>query len=213
MGRAPNPLSGLQTISIAIAMTWTAGFIDLIGYLSLFGLYTANMSGNTVTMAHHAVDLDWYGFARGGWAVAGFVFGLLLGAFIVDAEKRHVLRMRFSPSLALESVLIAAYIFCAVGPGLRVQIPPQPGIKFYFLLALLTTAMGLQNVTIRRVGGMNIYTTFVTGTLVKFGEAAAEYIFWIRDRVSHRGPHRWRRIARLSKRNPHARHAILAATL
>jgi uncharacterized membrane protein YoaK (UPF0700 family) len=111
MGHAPNPLSGLQTISIATAMMWTVGFIDLIGYLSLFGLYTAKMSGNTVTIAHHALDLERYRFARGGCAVAGFEFYRLLGAFIVDAEKRHVLRMRFSPSVALESVLIAAYIF------------------------------------------------------------------------------------------------------
>ncbi|MGZ6195276.1 MAG: DUF1275 family protein [Candidatus Binataceae bacterium] len=29
-------------------MTWAAGFIDLVGYISLYGLYTSHMTGNTV---------------------------------------------------------------------------------------------------------------------------------------------------------------------
>jgi uncharacterized membrane protein YoaK (UPF0700 family) len=211
--RGSVALNELQNASVAVAMTWAAGSIDLIGYLALYGLYTANMSGNTIAMGHHAAELQWYGFARYGWAVTTFIVGLLAGAFLVDAEKRAVLRLPFPATLALEAALILSFLVLSIGVHTGAEIPPQPAFKFYGMVALLTVAMGLQNVTIRRVGGMNVYTTFVTGSLVKFGEALAAYLFWARDRLRHHSSRRICRVLKVSRRHPQAKQAALAATL
>jgi hypothetical protein len=47
------------------------------------------------------------------------------------------------------------------------------------MVGLLAMAMGVQNVTIEGVGGLNVYTTFQHWFIVLFGEAASQYIFWL----------------------------------
>jgi uncharacterized membrane protein YoaK (UPF0700 family) len=81
------------------------------------------------------------------------------------------------------------------------------------MVASLTVAMGVQNVTIRKIGGLNIYTTLVTGSLVKFGEAASEYVFWLGGRLRRIGYHRFRRVMRATLRQRDARHMALTGEL
>ncbi|HLI82156.1 MAG TPA: YoaK family protein [Candidatus Binataceae bacterium] len=213
MSSEARPLAQSEKVTIAILMTWAAGFIDVVGYLSLFGLYTANMSGNTVAMARHIALQQWWGFARGGWPVATFVFGLILGSFLFDAEKRRGVRPRFAATLVLEIVLIAIFIAFGAGDGFKADIPPQPATRFFAMVALLTIAMGLQNASIRRVGGMNVYTTFVTGSLVKFGESVSDFLFWMRDRTRHRFRRRISKVLRVARRQPTLQHAVLTFAL
>jgi len=59
--QAPKPLSWFEKLNLAFAMTWAAGFVDLVGYISLYGLYTTHMTGNTVAMARHIAGMQWSG--------------------------------------------------------------------------------------------------------------------------------------------------------
>ena len=163
-----GPLTTLEKVNIAVAMTWAAGFVDLVGYVSLYGLYTSHMTGNTVAMARHISALQWSGVVRRGWPILTFVFGLMLGAFIYEAERRRQIQIPFPPAIGLEALLIAIFIAAGIGSGFKADIPPQPAGKFFVMVALLAIPMGIQNVVIRKVGGLNVYTTFVTGSLVKF---------------------------------------------
>jgi uncharacterized membrane protein YoaK (UPF0700 family) len=181
-------------------MTWTAGFIDLVGFLSLYGIYISHMTGNTVAMARHISRLEWVGFVRRGWPIFTFIFGLILGAFIYDAEKRRNVASPFPATIGLETLLIGIFIAAGAGNGFKADIPPQPAFKFFAMVALLTVSMGLQNVSIRKVGGMNVYTTFVTGSLVKFAESISEYLFWVRDRTRRRFRRRILKVLRVSPR-------------
>ncbi|MGC1678183.1 MAG: YoaK family protein [Candidatus Binataceae bacterium] len=209
----PGPLTSLERVNIAVAMTWAGGFVDLVGFVSLYGLYTANMTGNTVGMARHLSDLQWAGVVRRGWPIVTFVFGLLLGAFIYEAEERRKIKVPFSPAIGLEALLIAIFIAAGIGSGFSANIPPQPAGKFFLMVALLAIPMGIQNVVIRKVGGMNVYTTFVTGTLVKFAENFAEYLFWLRDRTHHRFRSRILIVLRVSPRTASFQRAALTLGL
>ena len=119
-------------------------------------------------------------------ADCAFVFGLMLGAFIYEAEKRRKIQVPFPPAIGLEALLIAIFIAAGIGSGFKADIPPQPADKFFVMVALLAIPMGIQNVVIRKVGGINVYTTFVTGSLVKFAENLSQYLFWMRDRTRRR---------------------------
>jgi hypothetical protein len=50
--------------------------------------------------------------------------------------------------------------------------------QYYFMVGLLAMAM-CSDVTIIKGAGLNVYTTFITGSSVLFGEAASQYIFWL----------------------------------
>ncbi len=213
MRSAVRPLTPAEKIAIALLMTWTAGFIDLVGYLSLYGLYISHMTGNTVAMAHHITRLDWMGFVRRGWPIASFVFGLLLGAFIYDAEKRRNVQLRFPATIGLETLLVATFIAAGAGNGFKANIPPQPALKFFLMVSLLAMSMGLQNVSIRKVGGINAYTTFVTGSLVKFGESFSDYLFWLRDRTRGRFRSRIGKALRVSPRQLSLQHSAMTLAL
>jgi len=208
-----GPLTAVERVTLALLMTWTAGFVDIVGFVSLYGLYVSHMSGNTVAMARHISRIQWIGIVRHGWPIATFIFGLMLGAFIYDAEKRRHIQVPFPATIGLETVLIAIFIGAGAGNGFRANIPPQPAAKFFLMVALLTIAMGLQNVSIRKVGGLNVYTTFVTGSLVKFAESMSEYLFWLRDRTHLRFRRRICKVLRVSPRQPPLQHAALTITL
>ena len=77
------------------------------------------------------------------------------------------------------------------------------------MVALLAVPMGIQNVVIRKVGGINVYTTFVTGSLVKFAESLSEYLFWLRDRTRGRFRVRILKALRVTPRLVTAQHAAL----
>ena len=200
MRNPAGPLTTLEKVNLALAMTWAAGFVDLVGFVSLYGLYTSHMTGNTVAMARHISELDWPGVVRRGWPIVTFVFGLMLGSLIYEVEKRRKIPAPFPPAIALEVLMIAIFIALGIGSNFKADIPPQPAGKFFLMVAMLAIPMGIQNVVIRTVGGMNVYTTFVTGSLVKFVESLSQYLFWLRDRTRHRSRCRIINVLRISPR-------------
>ena len=77
----PNP-RGWSTF------TWTAGFVDAVGYLVLFRIYSANMSGNSVALSIAVGRGDWMQAFVYASPILAFFPGLVLGAIMVRACKR-----------------------------------------------------------------------------------------------------------------------------
>jgi len=196
-----------------LLLTWVAGFVDALGYLYIYNIYVAHMSGNTVAMARHLAHMHGLAAVRHAWPIAVFIVGMIAGSILFEAQIRGAIRWRVPSTLALETVCLAVFVYAGVGADFTPDVPPQPAVKYYFLVALLTLAMGLQNVSIRKVGGLNIYTTFVTGSLVKFAESVSDLLFWMSDRLRGRGLRRLVRIVRLVPRNAHFHHAALTFSL
>src|SRR5271154_3596680 len=107
-------------------MTWAAGFVDLVGYVSLYGVYTSHMTGNTVSLARHISELDWPGVARRGWPTGTFFFRLMLGAFSYEAERRGQIQLPFPPAAGLEALLIGIVSAAGMGAHFKADIPTQP---------------------------------------------------------------------------------------
>ena len=74
--------------ALAVALAWVAGYVDAVGYILLFGLFTAHMSGNTVRLG---VDLG-RGDASEALAravpIGVFVIGVALGTLLVELAAR-----------------------------------------------------------------------------------------------------------------------------
>ena len=143
--------------ALAIGLASLAGFVDSLGFLKLDGLFVSFMSGNSTRMAAGAA-----GSVQGGLIAAvliatfvvGVVMGALLGEWAARWRKQAVLGLVtfllvLASILATESVVVALPILC------------------------MTTAMGAANNVFQRDGRVSIGVTYMTGTLVKFGQLLA----------------------------------------
>ena len=164
----PDPSVAVRP-RLAIVLAAIGGWVDAIGFLTLFGLFTAHLSGNTARLG--------VALGRGEastaltYAVPIVVFfgGAVLGmAFMTARHARG--RGAIAPLLAVEAVLVAT--FMVVGTILRDAGDLTPRSAAYYGLAVLAVAaMGLQTAALRHAAGVPVHTTFITGMVTHFAEA------------------------------------------
>ena len=171
-----RPLGAHGTAWIAVQMAWCAGFVDAVAYNQLQQIYTSHMTGNTASLANHLLHRDWHQAARFGWVIVCFMMGLVISASLTRAERRRGIRRAFAASLALELALLGIFIWMGTNPPHAWQLA----------IFLPGAAMGVQTVTVTRVGYLRVYTTYLTGSLSKLSEAVSEYAFWFWDRTRGR---------------------------
>ncbi len=192
-------------------MAWAAGFVDAFGWLLLDHVYSSHMTGNTASFATALADRNLPDALRHAWPMVPFVGGLLYSAGATALARRRGIHSSFSIALITEFVLLGLFVAAATACGLG--FAPQPPLVFYGLLSALAAAMGIQTVTVTRVAGLRVYTTYLTGSLSKFAEAAIEYALWFRDRTRGRLARRLGKVLRVTPRTRAARHAALTAGL
>jgi uncharacterized membrane protein YoaK (UPF0700 family) len=166
--------------AIALTLTFVSGYADIVGYLSVYHAFSANMTGNTVHFGHQLVSGAWVAAMLSLSIVAAFLCGSILGRGIMEVASRIRLRTVATVNLALEAALFLVFIALAGttarGAGSSATVPGQA-----WLLLLLAAAMGLQTATITRIGSLTIHTTFVTGMLNKFAQLVSHLLFHYYD--------------------------------
>lgn len=176
MPQADLENSGKRTKAlVALLLTFTAGFVDVVGYLALYQVFTANMTGNTVHFAINLLHSRWSDAILAGSIIATFVAGSIVGRGVIELGARNRIRRIASFTLLLEALLIT---LASLAP-LHARVSD---IKIGSLAAL-AFAMGLQTATLTRVGPLTIHTTFVTGMLNKFAQLLSHYLFLAYDRI------------------------------
>ena len=145
---------------MAIGLASLAGFVDAIGFLELGGLFVSFMSGNSTRMAVGAA----IGARRSLVAlvlIAVFVVGVIVGALLGEMATRW----RKQAVLGLVTcLLLLASVLTTQNGEIRGSI------------LLMTLAMGAANNVFQRDGEVSIGVTYMTGTLVKFGQKVSATI-------------------------------------
>jgi len=171
---------------VALSLTAIGGFVDAVGYIVLFQVFTANMSGNSVHIGIFLGQHDWPDLLRPFCAVAAYVLGMLLTRVAIEIAGRAGPKRIASATLAAEAVLLL--LLARATPALYLGHMVDLHSPAYFtLVALLAFAMGVQTATLTHIGALTIYTTFVTGTLTKFAESLTRALFWTYDEVLQHG--------------------------
>ncbi|RLV49107.1 DUF1275 domain-containing protein [Nocardioides mangrovicus] len=165
-------------LPLMLALTFSTGIIDAIGYLGLDRVFTGNMTGNVVVLG--------MGLAGGnGLPVLGPLVALV-GFLVGAALAGRTLRRRGAGWSSLTTVLLLAVATVMLVVGVLLLADPDPArVVALPVTGLLGLAMGTQAGTARQVGVRDVSTVVVTSTLAGL---AAESWFG-----NGRGAQPWRR--------------------
>ncbi len=180
--RSEPAISRLRTKSaVALALTFTAGMVDIVGYLTVAHLlFVAHMTGNTVHLGNKLAIGDWDEAAKAASVLFSFVLGSIIGRGIIEAGSRSKRRTVASLTLLAEATLVFLFIWIEQMTAGSHSDSRSVG-QICLLLSLLSAAMGLQTAILTRIGPLTIHTTFVTGMLNKFAQSVSQWLFWAHD--------------------------------
>lgn len=198
------------------AALWTlllaslGGFVDAVGFLTLFDLFTAHMSGNSIWLGSAFGSGDWRLGLHHLFPIPLFVLGIAIGTVAVEVAHRRRLRAPFVPVWLLEAGLLATFMLAGSACIVDGVIRTDAVWGFYVLAALPPLAMGLQNATLGRIAGQTLHTTYISGVLQSFAESTVRYLFWLREQIGIGGI---RQALQASRAQPALRTATAAALL
>jgi uncharacterized membrane protein YoaK (UPF0700 family) len=139
-------------MALAFSLALIAGYTDALAYLAVH-MWAANMTGSLVFFGIALTERAYLGAAQHIGTVLVFALGIIAARW-----SRHLLR-RPGEALALPAALAA------------VATPLFPKLPGFYLLAF---AMGAQNGSVTRFGGVTVNTAFITGNLEKLGEGVGD---------------------------------------
>jgi uncharacterized membrane protein YoaK (UPF0700 family) len=162
---APVPLS------MPVLLSFVAGYLDSYTYLSLFGLFAAQVTGSFVIAGAEFVTSD-FGIAGKLIAIAAFVIAAAASAaFCLVA--RDAQRSALPWMLGLEALLLVVFAGMMVfGPAVR-DARDWHGILAGVFAAM---AMGAQSVLVRLLMKDVPQTNVMTGNMTQLGIAVTELI-------------------------------------
>jgi uncharacterized membrane protein YoaK (UPF0700 family) len=153
--RSPEPVH----LALMLALTFSTGVVDAIGYLGLDRVFTGNMTGNVVILGMGLVGGN-------GLPVLGpllALVGFLAGAAAVGRTLRRVTEPW---SAATTGVLAVVGVVVLVLAGVLLGAPDEPGKALEITCTtLLGLVMGMQAAAARVVAVKDITTVVVTSTL------------------------------------------------
>jgi uncharacterized membrane protein YoaK (UPF0700 family) len=147
-----SPLGRRRTVAALLTLTFVTGLVDAVSYLRLGHVFVANMTGNVVFLGFSADPRSGLSAAASVIAIAGFVLGAFAGGRAAHHLSARHLRGWLTGAFAAEAL---------AGVGLL----PYAGDGRFATIAILASALGVQNSTVRHLGAPDLTTTVLTLTL------------------------------------------------
>jgi uncharacterized membrane protein YoaK (UPF0700 family) len=154
-----NTLGPRTTMS---ALGFISGFVDTLGFIALFNLFAAHITGNVVLIAASLVDQR-YGLAIKLLAIPTFIIAAIVTRFYIIRRERRVLDAT-AHVLVAEAALLAAFMAMALAAA-PFKSQDSPAAIATGLLA--ATAMAVQNTAARTFMNGLPPTTVMTGNLMQ----------------------------------------------
>lgn len=147
---------------VLLVLTFTTGLVDAVSFLGLGRVFTALMTGNVVFTAFAFAGADGLSASHSLAALGAFLVGAAIGGRVARRASGRSGREWLGRSAVLEVLLVVS----AASVGLLYPFPDRgPEWALYVIVALLSTAMGLRNATVLKLGLPDLKTTVLTLTL------------------------------------------------
>src|ERR1700730_16555091 len=164
---------------LSLGLAFVGGCGDAASFV-LAKTFTGHVTGNLVLAAIAVAAHDWRATLAPLSAIITFLIGILLSVLIVRPLKTWSSWPLLPTVMGIEVILVIAASL-ALSSGL----PHGVGIFVIFL----SLALGLQNGAFRRVGGINVHTTYLTGMITNLISTEAER--YASEEVPSSGTHRY----------------------
>ncbi|GGO05997.1 UPF0700 transmembrane protein YoaK [Saccharibacillus kuerlensis] len=153
---------------ILMLLCMSAGIVDVIGYIHLGRVFTANMTGNIVILGMSFAHVAELSFLRAALACLGFIAGNAAAAMLLSGNKaKGFWPARITLILLIELVFYLLFAWLA-GPVMSETL-------LHVLIILLSSAMGMQTTAARKLGIAGISTTVLTNNLASVIEDIVAY--------------------------------------
>jgi uncharacterized membrane protein YoaK (UPF0700 family) len=144
------------------ALGFTAGYVDTLGFVALFGLFTAHVTGNFVLIGSEFAN-PMHGVLIKFLAFPAFIVGVAAARLIAVRIAGRERSLRAS-LLVLQCVLLAACMLC----GWRAQPILDSSAPWVLATGMLgASAMGVQNAAARLAFSDLAPTTVMTGNVTQ----------------------------------------------
>jgi uncharacterized membrane protein YoaK (UPF0700 family) len=166
---APSVDDSRAVQALLIVLSVTAGSTDIIGFLSLNGLFTAHVTGNLVMLAAHIVAGDEVQIAT-MLSVPVFIVMVVLTILLAGGAESIGLAS-LAPLLLLQFLLLAGFFVLGIAAGPRTD----PNATNAILAGMLgVSAMAVQNalvqVSLKGAPSTAVMTSNVTRAAMDVGE-------------------------------------------
>jgi len=170
-------------LPMPILLSFVAGYVDSYTYLTLFGLFVAQVTSSFVVAGAEVVTRD-YNIAAKVLVVVVFVVAAALTAALIGIARDKD-RAALPLMLALEALLLAVFTAMLIfGPPVRTATDWHGIVAGLFAAA----AMGTQSVLVRLLMKGIPQTNVMTGNMTQLGITTTELILaWRRFTRSRRG--------------------------
>ncbi|MCW2831636.1 MAG: hypothetical protein JWP31_2328 [Aeromicrobium sp.] len=146
-------------LGLMLALTFSTGVIDAVGYLGLDRVFTGNMTGNVVILGMAIVGADDLPVLGPLLALVGFMAGAALGGRVLrSAGPGWTRRTTVLFGLVAAVMLVVATVLFAIDDDLA-----RPAAVT--ITTVLGAAMGVQAATARFIAVTDVTTVVVTSTI------------------------------------------------
>ena len=146
-------------LSLMLALTFTTGINDAVGYLGLDKVFTGNMTGNVVILGMALAGGSGLPILGPAMALAGF----MLGAAIGGRTLRHAERRWTLGTTVLFATVSATMVALAITLFISGDQPEHA--VMITVTTIAATAMGIQAAAARAVAVKDVTTVVVTSTI------------------------------------------------
>jgi len=146
-------------LGLMLALTFSTGVIDAVGYLGLDRVFTGNMTGNVVILGMAIVGADDLPVLGPLLALVGFMVGAALGGRVLRIAGPGWTRRTTILFSLVAAVMVAVAVVLFV---IEDDFPEPVGIT---ITTVLGAAMGVQAATARFIAVKDVTTVVVTSTI------------------------------------------------
>lgn len=159
---ATDPQAARRRISIAALLAFVAGFVDTVGFIALFGLFTAHVTGNFVLIGA-AIAGHHDGIVAKLLAFPVFVLAVAATRLaILACEKRR--RDAVPVLLLAQAAFLLLFLAAAIAKAEDMRPDSAPVIAIGMLAVI---AMAIQNAGARTLFAALAPTTVMTGNVTQ----------------------------------------------
>ena len=154
-----------RDVLTGVSLSFLAGYVDTLGFIALFGLFTAHVTGNFILIGAAMADPNTSSPLLKYLAFPSFIAGVALGRLLIAASVRRAPGGRaLGLSLGLQFVLLAGCMVCGM-----LASPIGDAVTPYAMAAGLlgAGAMGVHSAIGRLLLAQIAPTSMMTGNVTQ----------------------------------------------